>query len=54
MQMGVERAEQDVSHVEWAKRPILEDQSELVAVTSAPARWVEAQEEGDHWGGTGA
>ena len=48
MEMGVERAEQDVGHVERAERPLLEHRGELVAVAGAPARGVEAEEQGDH------
>ena len=40
VELGVQRAEEDVDHVEWAKRSLLEHRGELVAVASAPARRV--------------
>jgi hypothetical protein len=48
MQMGIQRAEQHVGHVERAERPILEHGGELVAVAGSPARRVQAEEQGDH------
>ena len=48
VQVGIERAEQDVQHVERAQGSLLEDGRELVAVPGAPARRVEAEEQGDH------
>jgi hypothetical protein len=48
MQVGVQRTEQDVGHVERAERALLEDGGELVAVARAPASGITAEEEGSH------
>ena len=46
--MGVERAEQDIRDVEGPERPFRENEFELVAIAGTPARRIEAEEEGDH------
>ncbi len=48
VEVGVERAEEDVGDVERAQRPLREERRELVAVPGPPAGGVEAEEEGDH------
>jgi hypothetical protein len=53
MEMGVERAKQDVGDVEGSERSIREKELELVTVAFAPARRIEAQKERDHEVATG-
>jgi hypothetical protein len=48
MQVGIQRTEEDIGHVERAERSLLKDRGELIAVAVSPARRVEAKEQGDH------
>ena len=48
VEVGIERAEEDVRHVERAERPLPQERLELVAVARPPAGGIEAEEEGDH------
>jgi hypothetical protein len=43
MEVGIERAEQHVGHVERAEWALLEDRDKFVAVAVPPARGVEAE-----------
>jgi len=47
MQVGIQRTEKDIGHVERAERSLLKDRGELIAVAVSPARRVEAKQQGD-------